>query len=129
MKRKSDPRHQARRRIIQKLFASSFNQKQPLKNELAKKIATKTREIDKVIAEAAPLWPLDQIAPVDLVILRLAVFELIYSRDIPFKVTIDEAVELAKEFGSESSPAFVNGVLGKIYQEKMAKTPGLEAKV
>ena len=70
--------------------------------------------IDDVISELAPEWPLDQIASVDRNILRIAVYELLYHPDTPPKVAINEAVELAKEFGSDSSPRFVNGVLGSL---------------
>jgi N utilization substance protein B len=76
-------------------------------------------EIDILIQEAAPAWPLAQMAPVDKAIMRLAVYELCYGHDAPPKVVINEAVELAKVFGSESSPRFVNGVLGTIYERVM----------
>ena len=69
-----------------------------------------------MIQKAAPAWPIDKLNRIDLAILRLAVFELTRS-DTPPKVVIDEAVELAKEFGSEASASFVNGVLGTIYKE------------
>lgn len=73
-------------------------------------------EIDRLIAQAAPNWPLDQMAQVDVNVLRIAVFELLFSGDehIPVKAAINEAVELAKSFGSDSSRRFVNGVLGTL---------------
>jgi N utilization substance protein B len=71
-------------------------------------------ELDQFIAEHAPEWPLDQVAFVDRNILRLALWELAVSDNIPIKVAINEAVELAKTFGSDSSPRFVNGVLGSL---------------
>ena len=67
-----------------------------------------------MIARYAPDWPLDQIAAVDRNILRIAVWEFAGSRETPLKVAINEAVELAKEFGSDSAPRFVNGVLGSL---------------
>ena len=71
-------------------------------------------EIDQQIHELAPTWPIDQIALVDRNILRLAIFEILYDNKVPVKVAVNEAVELAKLFGSESSPKFINGVLGAV---------------
>ena len=70
--------------------------------------------IDGLIRQKAPLWPLEQIAAIDRAILRLAVYEMILDNEVPIAVAIDEAVELAKTFGSESSAKFVNGVLGAV---------------
>ncbi len=70
--------------------------------------------LDHFIAEHAPEWPLDQVAIVDRNILRIALWEFAVYRKTPLKVVINEAVELAKEFGSESTPRFVNGVLGSL---------------
>jgi N utilization substance protein B len=67
-----------------------------------------------VLAELAPEWPVDQIAVIDRNILRIAIYELLFDMDTPPKVAINEAVELAKTFGSDSSPRFVNGVLGSL---------------
>lgn len=116
MKTARDPRHQKRREAVKALFAESYTP-QPQKNELAQKILAKKEAIDEKIGLAAPAWPVDKLNKIDLAILRLAVYELDYS-DTPPKVVIDEAVELAKEFGGESSSSFVNGVLGTIYKEK-----------
>lgn len=74
-------------------------------------------EIHKMISENAPEWPLEQTARIDRCILRIGAFELVYSSEIPPKVAIDEAVELAKTFGGENSSKFVNGVLGAIYKK------------
>jgi N utilization substance protein B len=76
-------------------------------------------DIDKVITRYATNWQLKRMAVVDRNILRLATFELLYLEDIPFKVTINEAVELAKKFGDEDSSKFVNGVLDKISKEEL----------
>ena len=81
--------------------------------------------INDLIKEAAPEWPLDQISPIDLAILQLATFELLFdnSDDIPPKVAINEAVELAKMFGGDNSPKFINGVLGTIYRGSQRYDP------
>jgi N utilization substance protein B len=73
-------------------------------------------EIDKFIEKSAPEWPIEQIATVDKTILRMAIFELLYDNEVPPKVAIDEAVELAKAYGGENSSKFVNGVLGTVYR-------------
>lgn len=73
--------------------------------------------IDRQISEAAPEWPFEQIALVDRNILRVAVAELIYDKEVPPKVAINEAIELAKSYGSETSSKFINGVLGTIYRK------------
>ena len=71
-------------------------------------------ELDHVIEECAPSWPLDQMARIDKCILRLAIFEILFDNRVPLKAAINEAVELSKRFGSESSSRFVNGVLGTV---------------
>lgn len=76
--------------------------------------------IDATITKYAPEWPIDQITNVDRNILRLGVFELVYGGEVPAKVAINEAIELAKGFGGESSGKFVNGVLGAIYKDMVA---------
>jgi N utilization substance protein B len=72
------------------------------------------QHIDEVIAKAAPAWPVRQLAPVDRNILRLAILEILINNRIPVRAAINEAVELAKTFGSENSARFVNGVLGSV---------------
>jgi N utilization substance protein B len=72
------------------------------------------KDLDEFIAEHAPEWPLDQVATIDRNILRIALWEFAVSENIPIKVAINEAVELAKKFGSDSSPRFINGVLGSL---------------
>jgi N utilization substance protein B len=73
-----------------------------------------TRELDHLIAKYAPEWPLEQIAAIDRNILRMAFWEFAVQRETPVKVAINEAVELAKQYGSESAPRFINGVLGAL---------------
>lgn len=70
--------------------------------------------LDEVIRKNAPAWPLEQVAAVDRNILRLAIFEIVIDNMVPMRAAINEAVELAKEFGGEASPKFVNGVLGSV---------------
>lgn len=79
----------------------------------------KQKELDLVIEKAAPEWPLDRIAPIDRNILRLGLYELLFSdrKEVPAKVAINEAIELAKQFGGDNSGRFVNGVLGAVYKE------------
>ena len=71
-------------------------------------------DLDQFIAEHAPEWPLEQVATIDRNILRIALWEFAVSENVPIKVAINEAVELAKTFGSDSSPRFINGVLGSL---------------
>jgi len=78
-------------------------------------------DIDKTITTFAPDWPLDKITTVDRNVLRMGVFELMWNTDIPSKVAINEAIEVAKAFGGESSGKFVNGVLGAVYRAQIEK--------
>lgn len=82
-------------------------------------IARKMPEIDRIIEKAAPEWPLDQITIIDRNVLRLGLYELLYGNkeEVPPKVAINEAIELAKTFGGESSGKFINGVLGTVYKQ------------
>ncbi|MDP3888658.1 MAG: transcription antitermination factor NusB [bacterium] len=122
MKTAFDPRHQKRKAAVQNLFAFGFNKEQ-FQDELTKKVSRNLKKIDNLVVQAAPAWPLDQINRIDLAVLRLAIYELVIVGKEPEKVIIDEAVELAKEFGGESSPSFVNGVLGHILKQKETKDP------
>jgi transcription antitermination protein NusB len=74
-------------------------------------------ELDRVLQPIAPDWPIDQIARIDRLVLRIGLFELTYETDTPPKVVINEAVELAKGFGGENSSKFVNGVLGTAHRQ------------
>ncbi len=87
--------------------------------DLVNNAIEKIGEIDKIIEKAAPQWPIDQIAMVDRAVLRLGIFELLFGNrdEVPPKVAINEAIELAKTFGGDASGKFVNGVLGTIYRE------------
>ncbi len=87
--------------------------------ELADGVAKKRPELDMIITKAAPDWPLDKISNVDRNVLRLGLYELLFAdrEEVPAKVAINEAIELAKSFGGENSGKFVNGVLGSVYKE------------
>jgi N utilization substance protein B len=86
---------------------------------LVKNVIKNLDKIDPLIEKCAPEWPLDQVTIVDRNILRLGIYELLFENyeEVPPKVAINEAIELAKSFGGESSSRFVNGVLGTIYRE------------
>lgn len=87
--------------------------------ELIGGVLGKRKKIDQIIEKAAPEWPIEQIAMVDRNVLRVGIFELLFSDHaaVPPKVAINEAIELAKSFGGETSGRFINGVLGTIYRE------------
>ena len=119
MKKANDPRHLRRIKIMQKLFADSFSEKTPpAKTDSIKDIQSHFGSIDPLIEKAAPAFPLPKIAKIDVAILRQAIYELFIEKKHPAKVIIDEAVELAKQYGGEGSPSFVNGVLGTLLKEK-----------
>lgn len=146
MKKLQDSRHEARKVALQSLFEWSFNStniEEIAKRNLATFSASDEKDfspvavdeelaiflvkgitdsldlIDKIIADSAPEWPLDQIAKVDLEVLRISIFELYIARSVPPKVAIDEAVELGKQFGGENSSKFINGVLGTVVKDLM----------
>ena len=87
--------------------------------QIVKGVVSHLSDIDKIIEKAAPEWPLEQITIIDRNILRIGLFELLYEdkKEVPPKVAINEAIELAKGFGGESSGKFINGVLGTVYKE------------
>src|SRR5579872_5272486 len=112
MKNPQDPRHQMRQKLIEELFKVTFHN-QPV-SEKAQEIMTHSEMIDIEIQKAAPQFTVNKINKVDLAILRLAVYELLIAKNEPKKVVVDEAIELAKEYGGDTSPAFINGALGNI---------------
>ncbi|MCA9354196.1 MAG: transcription antitermination factor NusB [Candidatus Kaiserbacteria bacterium] len=91
----------------------------PFMEKLLDGVMAKQPELDLVIEKAAPDWPIDRISPVDRNILRLGLYELLFAdrAEVPAKVAINEAIELAKQFGGDNSSRFVNGVLGAVYKE------------
>jgi N utilization substance protein B len=115
MKNPLDPRHKKRQKAVADLFKMDF--KRQTVGDYAKEIFSKKELIDQKIAKAAPEYPIEKINKTDLAILRLAVYELLLEKSQPTKVIIDEAIELAKEYGGDTSPAFVNGALGKLIEE------------
>lgn len=154
MKKNHDKRHEARVVALQALFEWSFNSvnveeiaqrnietnfsdeseaatkevDSELVNFLLKGTTDNLDTIDKIIEKAAPEWPLEQIAKVDLEVLRISIFELYIARSVPPKVAIDEAVELGKQFGGENSSKFINGVLGTVVKELMPEVSESEPK-
>ena len=102
-------------------FAPKFDD-QGFVRDLINNVIDKIAVIDKYIIKYATEWPLEQITIVDRNILRIGVYELIFNDEIPAKVAINEAIEVAKAFGSESSGKFVNGVLGAIYKDILKKS-------
>lgn len=128
-------RREIREHIFLMLFRKDFHEVSELKEQMDMYIAElegpsleedtyltmrfqsvldKLEEIDSVLTEASSGWKLSRMGKVDLTILRLAVYEMRYDDDIPMKVAINEAVELAKIFGGDESPGFINGVLAKL---------------
>ena len=87
--------------------------------QLIKGVVSRISDIDKIIEKAAPEWPIDQITIIDRNVLRIGLYELLYGNkeEVPPKVAINEAIELAKSFGGESSGKFINGVLGTVFKE------------
>lgn len=122
MKTQHDPRHIARVEAVKKLFETKFLPagKVGKTSEVVSKVLENQKNIDKLIEKNAPAWPIEQIAPIDLAILRLAIYELVFKdKKEPYKVIVDEAVEIAKEYGNESSGSFINGVLGTIIKKRV----------
>lgn len=134
-------RHLSRSIVVQSLFETDFNNKEGgeameifLRNaqefapgmgdfsfmeSLMKNVLQKKPDLDRIITKAAPDWPLEKIGVVDRNILRIGLYELIFAdhKEVPPKVAINEAIELAKTFGGDTSSKFVNGVLGAVYKE------------
>jgi transcription antitermination protein NusB len=102
-----------------KEFAPAYDDPSFIK-ELVGGVLSQQAEIDGIITRYAPEWPIEQITVVDRNILRIGIYELKWVPNIPSKVAINEAIELAKTFGGESSGRFVNGVLGAVYKDMVA---------
>lgn len=129
----ADPRHKARELVLQSLYEMDVagHESRPTLDRLIEEesldaqsaafarvllrgVLEHRSEIDQVIEETAPLWPAEQLAPIDRNILRLAIREFLIDNLTPVRAAINEAVELAKAYGSDNSPKFVNGVLGSV---------------
>jgi transcription antitermination protein NusB len=91
--------------------------------ELVRGVAQQEKALDEQLQPIAPEWPIDQIARMDRVILRIGLYELQFEKGVPPKVVINEAVELAKAFGGENSSKFVNGVLGTVMRQREGDEP------
>jgi len=92
--------------------SSASDESSSFTRSLVNGVMEKREQIDATIQRYAPAWPVDQIAVIDRNVLRLAIFEILFDNKVPVKVAVNEATELAKSFGSETSAKFVNGVLG-----------------
>jgi N utilization substance protein B len=90
--------------------------------KLVKGVDAHAAELDELLQPIASKWPIDQIARMDRIVLRLGVYELLHGKHVPPKVVINEAVELAKSFGGENSSKFVNGVLGSVLRDHVGDT-------
>lgn len=114
-----DPRHRKRIKIIQNLYSCTFEKKTrtlpyPKLRKINNEISKYFNKIDKLISEEAPKFPVEKISKTDLSILRWGVYELTVNKNLPHKVIINEAIELAKDLSGDKSYGFVNAVLGKI---------------
>lgn len=89
--------------------------------KLVEGVDAKRDELDMILQPIAPEWPLDQIARMDRIILRMSAYELLFGKNVPSKVVINEAVELGKGFGGENSSKFINGVLGTVFRERVER--------
>lgn len=131
-------RHLLRTISLQTLFEWDFNQRQGnldeifdrVKNEFApnseevdfaeqllKGVIENIDDIDEIIVKNAPEWPIEQITIIDRNVLRLGIYEMMFLKETPAKVAINESVEMGKRFGGDSSGKFINGVLGALYKE------------
>lgn len=96
-------------------------------HSLAEGVRDNQTEIDAIISKNATEWPVDQITVVDRNVLRLGIYELMFLKDVPPKVAINEAVEIGKQFGGENSGKFINGVLGTLYKNMFPDEAGVGA--
>ena len=106
------PPDQTIARLLEETAASE--EAEAFARELVQGVLANRERIDEVIRKTAPSWPLEQVAAIDRNILRLAIYEILIDNRVPMRAAINEAVELAKQFGGETSPRFVNGVLGSV---------------
>jgi N utilization substance protein B len=118
-------RHLGRIIALQTLYEEEFRRdcndpRFVLEEVLTRNVKRYAEMVDdsEFIEQLAPEWPIDQIARMDRIILRIGAYELLYGKNVPPKVVINEAVELAKGFGGENSSKFINGVLGTVLRQK-----------
>lgn len=126
MKSGLDPRHLRRVRLIKALYALQFKEAKPNSlsiedQKILNSIVKHLKDINYQINLYSSRFGVDKMVKIDLSILQLGVFELLYNQEVPSKVAIDEAIEIAKEFGSNNSPALINGILAKILEANLGK--------
>ncbi len=140
-------RRELREHIFELLFRVEFNDREEMPQQMQlffeslpelsqedqiymqkkyEQIMDKLPEIDRLLGETAEGWKVSRMGKTELTILRLAVYEMTFDADVPVGVAVNEAVELSKKFGGDGSPAFVNGILGKIGKTKAAETEAAE---
>ena len=127
-------RREIREHVIKMLYCSGFHEEQEMEEQISmyidkvlmpvsqrdyfikryKEVKEKLSQIDEIISEKSVGWSIARMAKIDLNILRLAVYEIKFDDSIPVKVSIDEAIEIAKVYGGDSSPSFINGILAKV---------------
>lgn len=127
-------RREIREHVIKMLYCSGFHEEQEMEEQISmyidkvlmpvsqrdyfikryKEVKEQLSQIDEIISEKSVGWSIARMAKIDLNILRLAVYEIKFDDSIPVKVSIDEAVEIAKVYGGDSSPSFINGILAKV---------------
>ncbi|MDP9350203.1 MAG: transcription antitermination factor NusB [Chloroflexota bacterium] len=136
-------RHRARTLALQMIFEADFSARSVdeiyarrlAEEDVPARVAAYAQELfhgayerreeyDSMIARLAPTWPLEQMARIDRNILRLALYEVLESPEVPMRAAINEAVELAKEFGSDASSRFINGVLGTVAAQRTEARDG-----
>jgi N utilization substance protein B len=120
--RRSDQRRDAvfanyQRDVTGRPLAELIAEARPLTRELAEGVDVEREELDELIAEYAKGWTVDRIAPLDLNVMRVALYEIEHDL-VPFEVAIDEAIEIAKEYCGADAPKFINGILGAIVRER-----------
>lgn len=140
-------RRELREHIFELLFRVEFNDREEMPQQMQlffeslpelsqedqiymqkkyEQIMDKLPEIDRLLGETAEGWKVSRMGKTELTILRLAVYEMTFDADVPVGVAVNEAVELSKKFGGDGSPAFVNGILGKIGKTKAVETEAAE---
>jgi N utilization substance protein B len=122
--RRSEQRRDAvfacyQRDVTGRPLAELLTEARPFTRELAEGVQAHRDELDELIGRHARGWETDRIAPLDLNVMRVALFEIIHRDDVPVEVAIDEAIELAKRYCGADAPGFINGVLGAITRERV----------
>jgi N utilization substance protein B len=121
--RRSDQRRDAvfacyQRDVTGRPLEEQLGEVRPFTRELAEAVEAQREQLDETIGRHARGWTLDRIAPLELNVMRVALYEIEHSEDVPDEVAIDEAVKIAKEYCGADAPAFVNGILGAIVRER-----------